>query len=198
VLDQHPRMVTLALSDEMWVAYDATHCGLYKAWKGGVHFDGPVYTTVHGPQPTTQGTAYVDGIEGDVWSVNGEVAKARWKGYRFNGEHVALEYEIPLADGRKVAVQEAPEFTTPEQMMDEAHVAQNGLVRGRPGFLRNFLARDLPDGVEVSVRIPTGKAKVIANPPMSGQDLRLSKARPQASLALFFEPIPDAPKETSK
>ncbi len=198
VLDQHPRMVTLALSDEMWVAYDATHCGLYKAWKGGVHFDGPVYTTVHGPQPTTQGTSYVDGVDGDVWSVNGQLAKARWKGYRFNGEHVALEYEIPLPDGRKVAVQESPEFTTPEQWMDEAHVVENGLVRGRPGFLRNFLARDVPDGVEVSVRIPTGKGKVVASPPMTGEDLRLSKAHAQASLALFFEPIPDAPKETPK
>jgi hypothetical protein len=198
VLDQHPRMVTLALSDEMWVAYDATHCGLYKAWKGGVHFDGPVYTTVHGPQPTSVGTSYVDGIDGGVWYGNGKLANARWKGYRFNGDHVALEYEIALADGRKVAVQESPEFVTPEQMMDDAHLAENGLVRGRPGFLRNFLARDVPEGVEVSVRIPCGKGKPIASPPMTGEDLRLSKTRPQASLALFFEPIPDAPKEASK
>jgi cytochrome c len=206
VLDQRPRMVTLALSDEMWVAYDATHCGLYKAWKGGVHFDGPVYTTVHGPQPTTQGTSYVDGIDGDVWTARAgdqEVsAAARWKGYRFNGDHVALEYEIALQDGRKLSVQESPEFVTPEQMMDDARIQENGLVRGRPGFLRNFLARDVPEDVEVSVRTPIAKGKPIASPVPRVQDgivlVRLSRAQPQASLALFFEPIPDPPKEAPK
>ena len=28
VLDQRARMVTLALHDDLWVAYDATHAGL--------------------------------------------------------------------------------------------------------------------------------------------------------------------------
>ena len=205
VLDRHPRMVTLALSDEMWVAYDAAHCGLYKAWKGGVHFDGPVYTTVHGPQPTTTGTSYVDGIDGNVWEARvGEQpvpAAAQWKGYRFNGEHVALEYAIALQDGRTISVQESPEFVTPEQMMDDARIAESGLVRGRPGFLRNFLARDVPDGVEIVLRVP-GKALRIhsAGVRLDGETavVRLSRALPQASLALFFEPIPDAPKETPK
>ena len=61
VLDKRARMVTMALSDDLWVAYDATNCGLYKAWKGGVKFDGAVYTTSHGPQPTSEGAAYVVG-----------------------------------------------------------------------------------------------------------------------------------------
>jgi hypothetical protein len=38
VLDRKPRMVTLALAEDLWVAYDATNCGLARAWKGGVKF----------------------------------------------------------------------------------------------------------------------------------------------------------------
>ena len=44
VLDKHARMVTIGLNKDLWVAYDATNCGLYKAWTGGVKFDGAVYT----------------------------------------------------------------------------------------------------------------------------------------------------------
>jgi cytochrome c len=64
VLDKRPRMVTLALSDEMWAAYDATHRGLYKVWLAA-HFDGPVHDR---PRPAADdaGHSYVDGIDGDV------------------------------------------------------------------------------------------------------------------------------------
>ncbi len=33
VLDLKPRMVTAALSEDVWVAYDARTASLYKAWK---------------------------------------------------------------------------------------------------------------------------------------------------------------------
>src|SRR5689334_23362275 len=75
VLDERARMVTVALSNDMWIAYDASDCGLYKAWKGGVHFDGAVYTTVHGPQPTSEGTAYVTGRGGKLWSATASDGK---------------------------------------------------------------------------------------------------------------------------
>ena len=55
VLDERARMITVPLHDDMWLAYDATDCALYKAWTGDVKFDGAVYTTVHGPQPTARG-----------------------------------------------------------------------------------------------------------------------------------------------
>jgi len=50
VLDKNARVVTLALDDNIWAAYFTEDCRLYKAWKGGVNFDGPVYTTHHGPR----------------------------------------------------------------------------------------------------------------------------------------------------
>ena len=40
VLDKKPRMVTAALDDNLFVAYDARACQIYKAWKGGVTFLG--------------------------------------------------------------------------------------------------------------------------------------------------------------
>src|SRR5687767_475682 len=58
VLDNKPRMITVALHDNLYVSYDAQACQLYKAWKGGVVFDGAVYTTHHGPQPSSKGYAY--------------------------------------------------------------------------------------------------------------------------------------------
>jgi cytochrome c len=68
VLDNKARMVTAALHEDMYVAYDAQKCQLYKAWKGGVVFDGAVYTTHHGPQPSTKGYAYyVQPGEQDFW-----------------------------------------------------------------------------------------------------------------------------------
>jgi cytochrome c len=45
VLDQKPRMLSIALHDKLWVAYNTQTGSLYKAWAGNVNFDGPVYTT---------------------------------------------------------------------------------------------------------------------------------------------------------
>ena len=53
VLDYRPRMITLALDSELYVAYDLQQCGLYKAWKGGVKWEGIVYTDTKTMQPAT-------------------------------------------------------------------------------------------------------------------------------------------------
>src|ERR1700681_483905 len=58
VLDKRPRMLTLALNSECYVAYDLAHCTLYKAWKGGVTLEGAVYTNKKNVQPTTWGKSY--------------------------------------------------------------------------------------------------------------------------------------------
>jgi len=212
VLDQRPRMVTIALSEEMWVAYDATTCSLYKAWRGGVNFDGPVYTSVHGPQPTTRGEAYTVGIEGDVWeaSIDGKLgpATATWRGYRFNGAHVALEYAILLHDGREVIVQESPEFVRPGEMFDDARLEELVLVKDHPGLFRSFLARGIPDGVSLSLQVRTDgvtgklaesleRERFIDEIDEHGgtrtqilSHLALTKARPNSTLTLFFAPLP--------
>lgn len=112
VLDQRPRIVSIALHKDLWVAYDATQCNLYKAWNGGVKFDGAVYTTVHGPQPTSYGDAYVMGLlDQPVWAVDGQRIKAEFKGYRFRGGQVTLQYWLPASD-TTIRVFETPEYVT--------------------------------------------------------------------------------------
>src|SRR5690349_10622372 len=88
VLDKKPRMLTLALNPECYVAYDLADCTLYKAWKGGVTLEGAAYTNVKNVQPTSWGAAYYDDtIQHSKWivEVNGkrESFKMVSKGYLF-------------------------------------------------------------------------------------------------------------------
>src|SRR5688572_10613259 len=88
VLDKQPRMITATLADEMYVAYDARYCGLYKAWKGEVILDGPVYTIKHGPQPTSEGYSYFEQrLHEPAWRlvVDGKevIPSAQFKGHYF-------------------------------------------------------------------------------------------------------------------
>ena len=59
VLDDRARMLTAALADDLWVAYDLQGSGLYEVWNGGVKFQGAVYDRRHGPQPETADDAKV-------------------------------------------------------------------------------------------------------------------------------------------
>ncbi|MFT6866771.1 MAG: cytochrome c [Cyclobacteriaceae bacterium] len=125
VLDVKPRIVTAALSDEIWVAYDARTASLYKAWKGGVNFDGAVYTTVHGPQPTSEGYAYyTDEVEDVEWFViqNGEKKKPEiiYKGHRFVDGQVTFKYQLKVED-QLITINETPEALN--------RGSQNGLSR---------------------------------------------------------------------
>ncbi|MEM7513177.1 MAG: glycosyl hydrolase, partial [Bacteroidota bacterium] len=139
VLDERARMVTLALSPDMWAAYDAQNCALYKVWKDGVILDGPVYTTAHGPQPTSKGDAFIQGAyfapwhllrDADTLSVN-----TSYKGHRFYGEHVRLQYEMTLKDGSVVSIQESPEY-----VIDKS---------GNPGYERTFYVSAQPAGTDL-------------------------------------------------
>ena len=76
VLDEKPRMATAALDDNLWVSYDTQTATLYKAWSGGVSFDGAVYTTNHGPQPTSTGYAYFSHNEAWLLLKDGEVSSS--------------------------------------------------------------------------------------------------------------------------
>ena len=98
VLNEKPRMITIALNDRLWVAYDTQYGSIYKAWYGGVDFNGAVYTTSHGPQPTSQGSSYINGLEDDnVWYLDGKKIEDEdfsFKGYSLLDNAVVLSYEI--------------------------------------------------------------------------------------------------------
>ncbi|MBK9737405.1 MAG: DUF1080 domain-containing protein [Saprospiraceae bacterium] len=99
VLDLNPRMITLALSKDIWASYHAETGSLYKAWKGSVYFDGAVYTTAHGPQPISIGNSYVENKYKNPWYVLGSggdtlQTKFNYKGHRFVNGQVELMYQL--------------------------------------------------------------------------------------------------------
>lgn len=119
VLDGRARMVTIALHEELWVAYDATDGRLAKAWAGGVEFDGAVYTSRHGPQPRTIGAAYFaeDSLAMFTpWAMLNSVGRpvptrVRSLGYvRYGNDRVTMRYELIGPDGDTAIVAETPEF----------------------------------------------------------------------------------------
>lgn len=219
VLDQNPRRIVAALDDEMWVAWDAETCGLVRAWKGGVHFDGPVYTTVHGPQPTTVGSVYTSGYPGVPWTAYEAGAPihvdVRYSGYRIVAARVFVDWRLELPGERVVRVVENAEFVRPTNFLTREQCEEGGLEAGdQPGLQRRFEAIGLPDGVQVNVTVRTDgaiaklagaleresfedqkdeKGNVVETRIWS--QVPLSTAAPANSVVLFFPPV--APPATA-
>jgi cytochrome c len=213
VLDKKPRIVTIALSHDMWIAYDATTCGLYKAWRGDVRFDGAVYTTVHGPQPTSVGESYTVGPTGDVWSARiGEKEvplRVKWLGFQIHNGRAHLNYQMFLEDGRHIRVQETPEYVSAESVLPVEIMDQFSLIPGMPGLYRSFSAEAIPDDVVLFLRVYTDGANAKFPYPPDGLSHETQvevdgKRREQSlmafnhevlrpNLVLFFDPLPDPP-----
>lgn len=142
VLDKQPRIVTVTLDKDLYVAYDARYCGIYKAWKGDVILDGPVYTTKHGPQPTTKGYAYFEErLSQPAWRlVSGgseSVPQAQFKGYYFTKGQVTFMFHLTDSLGHTADVEETPEFIT---------------QGGKPGLHRRFVVTHASEGVAVALK----------------------------------------------
>ncbi len=140
VLDKKPRMLTVALDSQLYVAYDLSQSTLYKAWKGGVSMEGAPYTSKKNIQPTSWGTSYIsDSLWQQEWVVkrNGkkEASTITNKGYSFKDDQVYLEYALILSTGDSILVEERPEF-----IKDKA---------GRPGFERWFKTDGVPEGTNI-------------------------------------------------
>ena len=112
VLDKNPRMVTAALNENLWLAYNTQTASLYKAWKGGVNFDGAVYTTKHGPQPTSLGYAYANHTENWVLTDNGKElpTKIQYKGHKFSNGEVTFNYQLIGPNSEVIKIEETPKY----------------------------------------------------------------------------------------
>ncbi|MDX2287153.1 MAG: family 16 glycoside hydrolase [Bacteroidia bacterium] len=144
VLDQKPRMVTLALRPDFWAAYDAGTGAIYKVWRDGVLLDGPVYTTNHGPQPAAKGPAWLIAPEGLPWRViagaDTLTPQLRYLGHVFDEQgHVSLNYELKLPSGERIQVSERPEYVRNSQ--------------AQPGLERVFTVSGAPAGTQVALRM---------------------------------------------
>ena len=142
VLDKKPRMLSVALHDTLWVAYNTKTGTLYKAWSGKVNFDGPVYTTAHGPQPTSEGVPFMMEPDSAAWRIvaNGTETspEVNYRGHTIRNNQVTLRYEL-LHGGQKIAVTETPEYFAGKD--------------GKVGFQRVFTTENVPAGAEVALRV---------------------------------------------
>lgn len=154
VLDQQARMVTVALDEDLWVAYDTKTCVLYRAWTGDVDFTGAVYDTLHGPQPTIRGTIWLEQTDAKydwslVWhELSGNASLMRlapkWKGYRFKEDgSVQFVYDMVNHRGNVMRVTESPE------------VSRIGGPDGELALTRTFQVENLHAGSKLSIAIPT-------------------------------------------
>ena len=140
VLDWNPRMITMALSDDLWASYHAETGALYKAWKGTVYFDGAVYTTAHGPQPISIGNSYVENKFNSPWVVmSGKdplPTKFEYKGHRFVNGKAELMYNL-----------KSDNWTKPISVYEEVEASKS--TSGSPILQRNFTTSDIPEGISV-------------------------------------------------
>lgn len=113
VLDQKPRMLSIALNKDLWVAYNTQSAALYKAWTGGIKFDGPVYTSAHGPQPTAQGSTFLEEAMNNPWRIlSGEktiTPDVFYKGHAIVEQKILIKYVLKY-ENNEVQVEESPEF----------------------------------------------------------------------------------------
>ncbi len=152
VLDQQPRMITIALDDDLWVAYDTKTCSFYRAWIGDVDYTGAVYDTLHGPQPKVRGEVWLEQpIGSSNWNLlwqelsghsNLRALQPQWKGYRFVDGQVEFMYEVEDARGNTIQITETPEVSR-----------LNG-ADGAVAFDRTFTLNDLPSGTTLLLAIP--------------------------------------------
>lgn len=147
VLDKRPRMLTLALDTAFYAAYDLASCTLYKVWKGGVWMEGAAYSDKKNVQPTSWGAPYIaDSTLKWLADYDGQnrLSGHRYKGYYFRGDQIYLQYELILASGDTVTIEERP----------ESFHGKNGA----PGFERVFKTSGVPAGV--SIRLQSEKSGI--------------------------------------
>lgn len=167
VLDKKPRMLTVALDSDCYVAYDLAHGNLYKAWKGGVSMDGAPYTYKKNVQPTSWGSSYIsDSLGHQKWEVmaNGKsvLLKIMNKGYVFKEKQIYLNFDLLLTTGDTINLQERPEFVRGKT--------------GKPGLERWFKTGNVPKGISISLGNSDGTFELTAN----GVSLKTH----------YFEPLP--------
>jgi cytochrome c len=145
VLDQKPRMLSIALSDSLWIAYSTETASLYKAWTGGINFDGSVYTSAHGPQPTTKGIAYMQESDGSPWRIVADgketTPEVVYKGHTIRNNKVTLTYEL-VSQGQRIQIEEKPEYVPSKD--------------GQVGFERVFVTSGVPAGARVVLYMQLG------------------------------------------
>lgn len=170
-LDNIPRIVVLALDEELWMAYDTHNAKLYKAWKGDINFNGPMYDDRHNVQPSSRGIIYiVDSVKQSPWRLklgSSEIpVQAQYIGYILQDNKATIQYKIQLKEGEDILIEETPEYVTNQD--------------GDPGLERAFTMSNVPEGVEVFLKIRCGALESKQGLQVSGGSFTQSTVTAQA------------------
>lgn len=146
-LDNKPRMLSISLNEQLWVAYNTQTGAFYKAWLGKIIFSGPVYSKGGGNQPVADGTTYTMEPDGNPWRIidNGKefTPDVAYKGHQFVKEQVKLKYQITYK-GFIINVDETPEYVE--------------LPGHKAGFSRKYAVSGLPEGIHLCLKTTPGEA----------------------------------------
>ena len=138
VLDRQPRMLTVALDTNCYVAYDVAHCTLHKVWNGGIILQGAAYTNQPNLQPVSWGTSYSDSLV-NKWKIEISGKPDNFhvinKGYQFKNGRVYLKFAIVTSSNDTLKIEESPEYVTADD--------------GRPGLERKFNTENITDDIKV-------------------------------------------------
>lgn len=145
VLDYKPRMLTIALDSELYIAYDLASSTLYRAWKGGVNWDGAVFTEMKAIQPTPWGADYyLNPSTNTNWSLYDESREKKinssFQGYRFVNDQIVLNHRL-ICEEDTIFISEKPEFINDKN--------------GKPGLERSFNIQNLPSDLSLKLKSVT-------------------------------------------
>jgi len=196
-------MITLALHDDLWAAFHTQDASLYKVWKGRVNFDGAVYTTAHGPQPTTIGDAYFENKFKNPWKITGPkgdtlIPKIDYKGHEILKGKAQLHYDL-IAGDYTIKVKETVEAITTE---NGQLIFQRDFETVNPSVLRVYLTTNvnsiiLPENIdtdgewniESEIKSKIRNREVLA---ISGT-LKLNRKSTKFHVSLIGDPVIENP-----
>lgn len=138
VLDKRPRMITLALNKDLYVAYDVNKCGLYKIWKGGLDINGAPYNGIKVVHPAPWGHIYAtDSLSKPIWKLEDKPLRVSFKGYRFLNNSIHFNYLLTNDSRDSIKVSENVEF------LDDK--------KGQHGLKRVFSCSSFPENSSLTL-----------------------------------------------
>ena len=185
VIDKQPRMLTVALHKDLYVSYNLQLGNLYKVWKGGVNYEGAVYTTAHGIQPTSFGYTYAqDSTAVTQWKLKTpeglEVPKINYLGYSLLDNQVGIDFELIGKSGKSIQIREIPEFEVQENYtgLQRSFKIMKGASKDLVPILKyaiegQFVHKEIIDGTEQNIH---------------SNEISLSK---KTQIITYFNPIPE-------
>ncbi|MFK7894849.1 MAG: family 16 glycoside hydrolase [Myxococcota bacterium] len=150
-LDGRPRMLSLALGPEIWLAYSTETASLHQFWSGTLDFAGPAFDARHGFEPMSQGQAYLQPDQGTAWRRGDVELEVGWQAYGVDSEteRAWLRYALVDPRGPSWGITESPELLSASGRVGLERIFDVTPIAGESAELELELAaagRDLGGG----------------------------------------------------